>query len=314
MSGAHSNRGGSGGRSAPGRMSDVAVVVINYNAGESVIDCLHAIAAESPAEIVVIDNASTDGSDERIARERPDVRLVRNATNTGFAAAANQGVRETRAPSVLLLNPDAIVRPGTLHALEDTLAAHPRAGAVGALVLNPNGTVQPTKRAFPTLGQSLLHGLLGVVWPNNPGTRAYTLADASFDRERTVDWVAGTAVALRRTAFEGVAGFDEAFFFFVEDVDLCRRLWDAGWEVWFEPRAVVEHAWGTSWTQRPLKFLWIHQRSLFRYATKHRRGAWVLAYPFIAAGLVLRFVLLAIRWAFTRRSVPRHADLGEATR
>lgn len=295
-------------------MSELAVVVVNYNAGTSVLDCLRAVAAESPAEIVVVDNASTDGSAELIAREFPNVRLVRNATNTGFAAAANQAVRETRAECVLLLNPDAFIQAGTLHALSATLAEHPRAGVVGALVLNPDGSVQPTKRAFPTLAQSALHGLLGLVWPNNAGTRAYTLADASFERERTVDWVACPAVAVRRTAFESVGGFDEDFFFFVEDVDLCRRMWDAGWEVWFEPRAVAEHAWGTSWTQRPLKFLWIHQRSLFRYVTKHRRGVWVLAYPFIVVGLVLRFVLLAIRWFFTRRSVPRHRSVGEASR
>jgi N-acetylglucosaminyl-diphospho-decaprenol L-rhamnosyltransferase len=295
-------------------VSEMAVVVVNYNAGASVLDCLRAVAAESPAEILVVDNASTDGSVERIAQEHPDMRLVRNTRNTGFAAAANQGIRETRAESVFLLNPDAIVRPGTLHALGAALAEHPRAGAVGALVLNPDGSVQPTKRAFPTLTQSVLHGLLGLVWPGNPGTRAYTLADASFDRERTVDWVAGTAVAVRRRAFEAVGGFDESFFLFVSDVDLCRRMWDAGWEVWFEPRAVAEHAWGTSWTQRPLKFLWSHQRSLFRYATKHRRGAWILAYPFIIAGLLLRFVLLAIRWFFTRRSVPSHRSVGEASR
>jgi N-acetylglucosaminyl-diphospho-decaprenol L-rhamnosyltransferase len=115
-------------------------------------------------------------------------------------------------------------------------------------------------------------------------------------------------MAIRRSAFDAVGGFDEAFFFFVEDVDLCRRLADAGWEVWFEPRAVVEHAWGTSWTQRPLRFMWIHQQSLYRYATKHRRGAWAFAYPLIRAGLVVRFVLLAIRWLFTRRSVPKHRE------
>lgn len=287
-------------------MSDLAIVVVNYNAGAAIIDCLHALATESPSEILVVDNASTDGSADRVVASHPDVRLIRNRHNVGFGAAANQGVRETKAEYVLLLNPDAFARPGLVRALKAALDEQPRAGAVGALVLNPDGSVQPTKRAFPSLWQSVLHGLLGIVWPSNPGTRAYTLADAPFDRARTVDWVAGPAMVLRRRAFEAIGGFDEAFFFFVEDVDLCRRLWDTGWEVWFEPRAVVSHAWGTSWTQQPLRFLWIHQRSLFRYATKHLRGAWVLAYPLIGAGLVLRFVLLAIRWLFTRRSVPRH--------
>jgi N-acetylglucosaminyl-diphospho-decaprenol L-rhamnosyltransferase len=284
----------------------LAVVVVNYNGADFVLDCLRNISDEGPADIVVIDNASTDGSAELIARDHAGAKLIRNATNRGFAAAANQGIRATTTPYVFLLNPDATVRPGLLATLAATLDANPRAGAVGPLVRNPDGSVQPTKRAFPSLWNSVLHGLVGLVWPNNPGTRAYTLADASFTQARTVDWVAATAVAFRREAFEAIGGFDESFFFFVSDVDLCRRLWDAGFEVWFEPRAEVVHAWGGSWTQRPLRFLWEHQRSLFRYVTKHRRGVWVLAYPFIAAGLLLRFVLLAIRWVFTRRSVPRH--------
>ncbi len=283
-------------------------VVINYNAGEAVLDCLR-VLAKARVPIVVVDNASTDGSDDEIARAFPRVRLIRNERNIGFGPAANQGVRETRSPYVVLMNPDAIARAGAFTTLRKILDGHPRAGVVGALVLNPDGSVQPTKRAFPSIWQAVLHGLVGLVWPGNPGTRAYTLADASFSEPRQVDWVAGTAVALRREAFEDIGGFDEGFFFFVEDVDLCRRLWDEDWEVWFEPRAVVEHAWGTSWTQRPLKFMWIHQRSLFRYATKHRRGPWVFAYPFIAAGLAVRFLLLAVRWLFTRRSVPRHRSL-----
>jgi N-acetylglucosaminyl-diphospho-decaprenol L-rhamnosyltransferase len=293
-------------------VADVEVVVINYNAGETIVDCLRQLSEQvAPQNVLVIDNASTDGSLTRIADEHPGIRVVRNDNNIGFAAAANQGIRSTTAPYVVLLNPDADVRPGFIDALRRALDDHQQAGAVGALVLNPDGTVQPTKRAFPSLWHAALHGLVGLVWPGNPGTRAYTLADAPFTQARTVDWVAGPAVALRREAFEAIGGFDEAFFFFVEDVDLCRRLWNAGWEVWFEPRAVAEHAWGTSWTQRPLHFLWIHQRSLFRYATKHRRGPWVLVYPFIAAALGLRFVLLAIRWLFTRRSVPRHRHFEE---
>jgi GT2 family glycosyltransferase len=291
-------------------MSGLAVVVVNHNAGGAILDCLRTVIDQAPDEVVVIDNASTDDSAAWIARDFSELRVIRNDVNVGFGAAGNQGVRATSTPSVLLLNPDAELGPGALDALEQLLDEHPHAGAVGALVLNPDGTVQPTKRAFPSLWHAALHGIVGLVWPDNAGTRAYTLADASFDSPRTVDWVAGTAVAVRREAFAAVDGFDERFFFFVEDVDLCRRLWNAGWEVWFEPRAVVVHAWGTSWTQRPLRFLWMHQRSLWRYVRKHRRGAWVIAYPFIAAGLALRFVMLAIRWLITRRSVPRHRSQG----
>ncbi len=231
-------------------------------------------------------------------------------TNTGFAAAANQAVQATSADVVVLLNPDTEVRAGAIGALDEALRSHARAGIVAPLVLNPDGSVQPTKRAFPSIWQSALHGLVGLIWPGNPGTRSYTLADASFGEPKTVGWVAATAVALRREAFDAIGGFDERFFFFVEDVDLCKRMWDSGWEVWFEPKAVLVHEWGGSWTQRPLKFLWIHHVNLFRYVLKHRRGVWVLAYPFIAAGLLVRFMLLALRWLITRRSVPRHRTSG----
>lgn len=283
-----------------------ALVLLNYNGGRSVIDCLRSIGDGAVSEIVVVDNASTDGSPDVIAGERPDVLLIRNPSNRGFAAAANQGIRATSGEVVALLNPDTEVRDDAFASLNETIGLHPRAGVVAPLVLNPDGTVQPTKRAFPSLWQSALHGLVGLVWPGNPGTRAYTLADASLTESRTVGWVAATAVAIRREAFESVNGFDERFFFFVEDVDLCKRLWDAGWEVWFDPRAVVVHEWGGSWTKRPLKFLWMHHANLFRYVMKHRRGAWVVAYPFILAGLLARFTLLALRWLITRRSVPKH--------
>ncbi len=284
-----------------------AVVIVNYNGGDDVLACLTSVH-ETPGnvEVCVVDNASTDGSPDRIAERFDGVRLVRNDHNAGFAAAANQGVRATDHPVVVLLNPDARVTPAALGTLSRAFEVHERAGAIGALVRNPDGSVQPSKRSFPTLWQSVLHGLVGLVWTSNPGTRAYVLADAPLDAPCTVGWVSGAAMALRREAFDAMDGFDEDFFFFVEDVDLCKRLWDAGWEVWFEPRAEVVHAWGGSWTRRPLKFLWLHQWNLFRYVRKHRRGWWVVAYPAIAAGLLLRFLLLALRWVFVRRSVPAH--------
>ncbi len=287
-----------------------SVVVINHDGGEEILACLRGLVAEAPASIVVVDNASTDGSDRCVERDVPGVRLLRNERNVGFAAAVNQGVGATSTPYVFVVNQDASVSAGALAALERALDAHPRAAAAGALVLNPDGTVQPTKRSFPSLGQAFLHGIVGIFRPSNRGTRAYLQSEDDFTSERTVDWVAGPAMALRRDAFDAVGGFDEAFFFFVEDVDLCKRFWDAGFEVWFVPGAEVTHLWGGSWTKRPLRFIWMHQRNLFRYVTKHYRGAWILAYPFIAAGLVVRFMLLALRWLITKRSVPEHRSVG----
>ncbi len=294
-------------------MSQIAVVVINHNGANDVLECLRSVRAQTPAQIVVIDNASTDGSDERVKDEFADATFVANARNTGFAAAANQGVRLSTTKYVFLVNADAVLAPGCLVELEKTLDATPKAAAVGALVRNPDGGVQPTKRAFPTFGTAVLHGIVGIFRPNNPGTRSYLLTDDDFTQARKVDWVAGPAVALRREAFDAVGGFDEAYFFFVEDVDLCKRLSLLGWEVWFEPGAEVTHRWGGSWTERPLKFLWLHQWNLFRYVRKFYRGGWILAWPLIAAGLVVRFTILAMRWLITKRSVPEHARAGGGT-
>ena len=292
------------------RRGRIAAVLVGYNGGEDIVRCLRTVVSDMPAEVVVVDNASTDGSDRRVVEAFPDVTVIRNERNLGFAAAVNQGIRATTTPYAFIVNQDAIVKAGSFAALEMALDAHPRAAAAGALVRNPDGTVQPTKRSFPTFGQAVLHGLVGIFRPQNRGTRGYVLAGDDFTSDRTVDWVSGPAMALRREAFDAVGGFDDAFFFFVEDVDLCKRFWDAGWEVWFVPGAEVTHAWGGSWTKRPLRFLWMHQRNLFRYVTKHYRGAWVLAYPAIAAGLLVRFMLLALRWLITKRSVPEHRSAG----
>lgn len=285
-----------------------SVVVLAHDSGDELLACLRSVG---DAELLVVDNASSDGAPERAADAFPGLRVLRNERNLGFAAAANQGVRAASGEVVVLLNPDAVASPGAVPMLVRSIEEHPGAGAVGPLVRNPDGSIQPSKRAFPTLLQSALHGLVGLVWPSNPGTRAYLLADAPLDTPRTVGWVSASAVAVRRSAFDAIGGFDERYFFFVEDVDLCKRMWDAGYEVWFDPRAEVVHAWGTSWTRRPLRYLWMHHVNLFRFARAHRRGAWVLAYPLIAAGLLVRFVLLAIRFAISRRAVPAHRSTPE---
>jgi N-acetylglucosaminyl-diphospho-decaprenol L-rhamnosyltransferase len=283
------------------------VVVVNYNGGREVVDCVEALLRSTvPVDVVVVDNASSDGSDVDIARRFGSVTVLRAGRNLGFAGGANLGARRATTPWIVFVTTDALVAPDAVEIMVRSLESHPGAGAVGPLVRNPDGSVQPSKRAFPTLWQSALHGVLGLVWPGNPGTRAYTLADAPLDAACVVGWVSGATMAVRREAFEAVGGFDEAFFFFVEDVDLCKRLTDAGWQIWFEPAAEVVHAWGGTWTRRPVRFLWMHQRNLLRYATKHHTGAWTLAYPVIAAGLLLRFILLLIRWLVVGKSVPAH--------
>jgi N-acetylglucosaminyl-diphospho-decaprenol L-rhamnosyltransferase len=287
----------------------VTAIVVNYDGGQDVLDCLKSLQeSSSPPDVVVVDNASTDGSPDRIEREYPHVRLVRNARNTGFGAGVNAGARAATTPYLVLVNQDSAPDPAAIETLAAALDERPRAGAVGALVLNPDGSVQPSKRSFPSIPDAAMHGILGLFWKANPGSRSYLLASERLDEPTRVDWVSANSMALRKEAFDAVGGFDEGYFFFVEDVDLCKRLADAGWEVWFEPLARFVHAWGTSWTKRPMRFLWMHHANLFRYVRKHRRGAWILAWPLVGAGLLLRFVLLAVRLLLTGRAVPAHSQ------
>lgn len=231
--------------------------------------------------------------------------MVTGTRNLGFAAGANAGIEKVQRDFVLLINPDTTIDSEAPAILAELLNSVPKAAAVGPLVLNPDGTVQPSKRLFPNLWQAAMHAVLGPFWPSNPGSRKYLLSDVDLPGPMRVGWVAGSAMLLRVSAFLSVGGFDDDFFFFMEDVDLCKRL-SADWEIWFEPRAQVVHAWGTTWRRHPLRFIGHHQLSVMKYVRKHFRGPWVLAYPAIALGLAARFVLLLLRSRVARNVVPAH--------
>lgn len=292
----------------------VTAVIVNYNSAPDIFECLDSLrASEHPVELVVVDNASSDGSPEQLAA-LDDVHLIRSARNVGFGGGVNLGVRTAEPDgAILLVNPDATLAPDAVANLVATLEAHPRAAAVGPLVLNPDGTVQPSKRRFPTWTQAALHSTVGVFWPGNPGTRAYVCADAPEDRPSPVGWLSASILLLRADAFRDVGMFDQQFFFYVEDLDLCRRFADAGWELWFEPRAEAVHVWGGS-TRKPTKQLWQHHTNLFRYVRKHTTGWRRVKLPVVAAGLAARFVLLLARMKLLGQRLPAHSGSPRARR
>ncbi len=269
---------------------DLAIVVVNHNTGDYLARCIASIASsagELGTEIVVVDNASSDGSAERASPA--GVRLIRNPDNRGFARAANQGIAATEAPMILLLNPDAEVVGGSLEALVKVARERPQAGAIGVLVRNPDGSIQPSARRVPRLGEALAHAFLGPVWRRNPWTRSYTMADWDRATEREVEWVSGSAMLLRREALEAVGAFDQGYFMYVEDVDLCTRLRRAGWQVLFSPELEVVHQIGVSTLGQRGRMAFAHSDSIYRYFSKHRaRGGAVLLKPFVRAALWLR--------------------------
>ena len=265
-----------------------AAVVVNYNAGAALGPCVTSVLAQEPRpEVVVVDNASTDGSVDGLLRARPGLRVVRSGGNLGYARAANLGIAATDAPVVAVLNPDTVLAPGVGAALTARFAAEADLGAVGPRLHNPDGTVYPSARRIPTILDAVGHGLLFFVWRDNPFTARYRETGADPARPRDVDWVSGAAVWLRRGALDDIGGWDERYFMYVEDVDLCWRLRRAGWRVAYEPAGTVEHLLGVSTASRPYRMIAEHHRSLLRFAsvrfTGPRRALLAPAAGFLAA-------------------------------
>lgn len=286
-------------------MPPVGVVIVSWNVRDLLHEALASLAASTaPTRVVVVDNASTDGSAAMVAAAFPAVALIANADNRGFTAGNNQGfaalgvdVRARRvAPGaprhVLMLNPDAAVAPDAVALLAGYLDAHPDAGAVGPLVLNPDGSVQPSRRRFPTPLTGLLESTpLGWRWPGSPAARRFHMADVPIGSDGPVDWVTGAALMVRSDALAAAGGFDEGFFMYSEEVDLCRRLRDAGWATHFCGAARVTHHEGKSSEQglaaRHVRF----HRSRVRYFWKHHGRA---AAETVRLGVLAMFALEAL--------------------
>jgi len=284
--------------------SDLAVVVVNHNAGAYLERCLRSVlgaAAGIELDVVVVDNASTDGSARVAVGAHPQARLVETGENRGFAAGVNVGIRETDAPFVFVLNPDAEIWEGTLDGFVKVAREHPRAGAIGPLVRNSDGTVYATGRIVPTIGTALGHAFLGPFLPDNRFSRRYRLADWDRRTEREVDWVSGSAFLLRREALDEVGLLDEGFFLYAEEVDLFTRLRRAGWSILYTPELEVIHEGGVS-TGRSRRMHLLHSRSVARYFAKHHGRGWRLPLvPLVRLGLRARAELVSLRDAVRRR-------------
>jgi GT2 family glycosyltransferase len=226
--------------------------------------------AAQRVEILVFDNASSDGSAEMVAAEFPRARLHRSDTNLGFPGGNNAGYALSRGRYFLLLNSDTVVAPGAFEELVRFADARPRAGIVGPRVLNPDGSIQMSCRRFPTLGAGLFRNTpLGKLFPNNRYTRDYLMADWSHDVERAVDWVSGCALMARREMIDEIGLLDEGFFMYCEDVDWCYRAGKAGWEVLYAPRATIIHEIGRSTDQAVNRMIVQFHKSMYRFFRKH---------------------------------------------
>jgi GT2 family glycosyltransferase len=276
----------------------ITAIVVNYNSGRYLAECLDSLNTAITGvnwEVVVVDNASSDGSEAAAETESIDSgkrrRLVRLPNNTGFATAANLGARTGAADLLLFINPDCVAIPGFIEPLINELDASPRRAAVAPCVINEDGSPQGNARGDPTMMTGLFgrSTLLSRMFPSAAvARRNVRIPRTAQERESaaSVDWVSGSCLLVRRAAFNEVGGFDERYFLYWEDADLCRRLRNAGWSIRFRPDARVVHVGArSSRTVKPLAIRAFHRSAYLYYATHVAQSPWS-ARRWLAAGLL----------------------------
>ena len=289
-------------------MTDVSIIIVNYNTIGLLRDCLNSLMQTEgrACHIIVVDNASADGSADMVEHEFPEVLLVRNSQNVGFAKANNQGIGLAKAKYILLLNSDTIVRPGAIRIMSGYLDSESGAGATACKLLNGDGTIQASvgNRPGPML---LLFRLLGVSriisndrtrrWLAHTfgillgGTVRSYLTPYKADRSPVeVQSISAACLMLRREAVEQIGGLDEHFFMYLEDMDYCIRLRQAGWKLYYLPEGEIVHLGGASSGGRMRNYSVHSYRALFYFYGKH------FSYPVAVAARAMVISALAPRW------------------
>lgn len=289
-------------------LADLHAVVVNWNTRDRLRECLTSLteAAAGPAVVItVVDNASSDGSADMVAREFPQVRLIRNPTNAGFAAANNQAMRSGESAAVLLLNPDSVLRSRDLVTLYDRLMADDGVGIVAPKVVRPALPMKSLECGFqPTLRRIIDHFLfLNALLRYRPGREGLFLRAGLHDKEpRDVEWVSGCCMLVRSRAIAVAGLMSERWFMYAEDWEWCDRIRRHGWRIVHDPDVTAVHHVGAASRQNPsTRGLWVRSlRSWFILRENPGRGSLLLFDGAVTVGLVLRGLLHLVR-ATTRR-------------
>ena len=233
--------------------SSVAAVVVSYNVRELLLECVASLdkarSAGVLSEIVVVDNASSDGSAEAVRASFPDVCII-DAPNRGYGAGANRGIDATASDYVLILNPDTVVPVETVRRLAAELDAQPHVATTAPRMRYPDGSLQPSRRRFPGHFTPIFEStIFERWWPSNPWALSYHMRDSDEARVQEVDWVVGACLMVRRSAIERAGAFDETFWMYCEETELCWRLRKHGWGVLYVPDVEIVHHEGASSSQ-----------------------------------------------------------------
>ena len=252
---------------------DLSVTICSWNTRDDLRVCLQSlrdVAHEARFEVIVVDNNSEDQSAQMVEAEFPEVNLIALSVNLGFGKGHNKAFEAATGAVLFPLNSDAFVHEGCFTRILNFLRTDRNIGIVGPKLLNPDGSLQYSARRFPTPMAALFRNTpLGKLFPKNKYTRDYLMTDWAHDEPRDVDWVSGAAFAFTRELYEKNGGFDERFFMFLEDVDLCYRAHEAGKRVVYLPEAVVTHKIGSSTDKAPNRMINQFHHSMLLFYKKH---------------------------------------------
>jgi hypothetical protein len=278
-----------------GTRTTLSAIVISYNTCQMTLDCLRALTADMqtiPHEIIVVDNASSDGSPPAIRAAFPNVRVIENPDNRGFGAANNQGMSAATGEFFLLINSDAFPKHGAIPAMIDCLRQNPAAALVGPRLINPDGSLQRSCFRFPSPMQAWLENLwISTLLP--PNSPAADYRRWPHDRLCSVDFVIGAAMMVRRAVVEQVGGFDEEFFMYSEEADWQKRMTQAGWNILFTPAALVTHLGGASGTAEKSRVNRNFFESLDYYEYKHHGLSGLIS---LRIAMIIGCSLRAVGW------------------
>jgi len=269
----------------------LSIIIASHNRRERLAECLQSVrdtVLQTPWEVIVVDDASTDGTAEMVAEQFPEVRLLRNARPSSWTVTNNQGIRASRGSLYLLLNDDTRLLPGAVDRAVAFLEARPQVGVVTPRILNPDGSVQPTVRRFPDLAAALAQSLdLHRILPRNRLTGKYYAPDHDYSRTQRAQSVGTTCYLLRRECYEQVGPFDETFPPNFSDLEFNWRVNEAGWEIWVLAEAEAIHYGGATMGLLTLRRLWEFHRGMFKMYQKHyapRRHSLVNLLVYIGIG------------------------------
>ncbi|MDD5621555.1 MAG: glycosyltransferase family 2 protein [Actinomycetota bacterium] len=287
-------------------IKDLIISIVSYNSLNYLRECLDSILKNPPGldyEIIVIDNASGDGTVESVKKDYPGVTLIPGNKNVGFAAANNRAIEKSDSKYIVLLNSDCMVYKKSLDNLVDFMNKHPGAGITGPKIVNSDGTIQLSCRRFPSLMNAAAHTILADIFPGNPFSKKYKLADIGRDDPSKVDWVSGSCMIIRREALEDTGTLDERYFMYVEDLDICYRMWQKNWEVYYNPEAKIMHHIAGSSGRGKIKSSFRMQRSVFYFFWKNYRKDWrIILIPLLILALGFRLFLSIIKSCFSKKN------------